>query len=84
MLKLLFQPETDPPYGFNILFIRHCLQLFSDVADMHVDCLVLPDINIIPRVIIDILLGENLIRMQEQKLQDLELLSCQLHRLSAH
>ena len=56
MLKLLFQTETDPPHSLNILSLRHRLQLLPDIADMHIDRLVLPDINIVPGIIIDILL----------------------------
>ena len=50
---------------------------------MDIDRLVLPDIDIIPCIVINILLGKHFVRMQKKKLQDLKLLLCQLKRPAA-
>ena len=41
---------------------------------MDIDGLVFPDIDVIPRIIVDILLGIHFVRMRKQQLQDFKFL----------
>ena len=68
MVKLFGQLKPDAPYGFDVLTVRDSFQLFADIADVDVDCLILADVQIVPCVVVDILLGKDLIGVGEQQL----------------
>ena len=72
----LCKTESDTPDSIDILIGRDLLYLGSDITDMDVDRLVLADIALIPCILEDLLLGEDLVGIEHEKLQDLILLSC--------
>ena len=74
----MLQLKPNPPYGLYVFLTRICLgQLFTDVADMDIDGIVLAVIAALPDLLVQIFPGIYFVRIMDEQKQNIKFMAGQ-------